>query len=213
MIVVVGGIKGGSGKTTIATNLTVIRSSKGKKVLLVDADKQKTTTQWHLQRELENIDCSWTTIQLSGLAVKSQITKMKEDYDDIIVDVGGSDTGTQRSILTIANVYLMPFQPKSFDIWTLEFIEEILSEVSEINPKLISYAIINRGDYTGNDNNVSQEILKKCSYITCLPVVIGQRKAFCNASTNGCGVVEMKNQDRKAIYEINSLYDHIYKND
>jgi anion-transporting ArsA/GET3 family ATPase len=35
MIIVVAGIKGGSGKTTLATNLTVMRSLSGKDVLLV----------------------------------------------------------------------------------------------------------------------------------------------------------------------------------
>ena len=34
MIVVVGGIKGGSGKTTVATNLAIIRALSGKDVLL-----------------------------------------------------------------------------------------------------------------------------------------------------------------------------------
>ncbi len=44
MIIVIGGIKGGSGKTTVATNLAVMRSGKGNDVLLIDADDQETST-------------------------------------------------------------------------------------------------------------------------------------------------------------------------
>jgi chromosome partitioning protein len=40
MIYTIGGIKGGSGKTTIATNLAVYLARKGKEVLLGDADDQ-----------------------------------------------------------------------------------------------------------------------------------------------------------------------------
>ncbi len=41
MIVVVGGIRGGSGKTTVVTNLAVIRAKKGSDVLLIDTDDQE----------------------------------------------------------------------------------------------------------------------------------------------------------------------------
>ena len=47
MIYMIGGIKGGSGKTTVATNLTVWLSSQGRDVLLVDADDQETATDFH----------------------------------------------------------------------------------------------------------------------------------------------------------------------
>lgn len=212
MIVVIGGIKGGSGKTTIATNLTVLRSLEGKKVLLVDADEQKSASNWSLQREITGYQTPWVTIQLAGSAVRSQIQKMAKDYDDIIIDVGGRDTTSQRSSLTVADTYIVPFQPRSLDIWTLPDLRNLISEISSINENLNSYALINRGDALGGDNQGAIEILKDCPYLTCLPMIIGQRKAFANAATDGLGVIEMKNQDKKAIAEMQTLYNHIYSN-
>lgn len=211
MIVVIGGIKGGSGKTTIATNLTVLRSLEGKKVLLVDADEQKSASNWSLQREIAGHPTPWATIQLAGSAVRSQIQKMTKDYDDIIIDVGGRDTTSQRSSLTIADTYIVPFQPRSLDIWTLPDLRNLISEISSINENLKSFALINRGDSMGNDNQGAIEILKDCPYLNCLPMVIGQRKAFANAATDGLGVVEMKTIDKKAVSEMQSLYQHVFK--
>lgn len=51
MILVVGGTKGGSGKTLLATNLTVIRAQSGQDVLLIDADDQASATLFTRQRE------------------------------------------------------------------------------------------------------------------------------------------------------------------
>lgn len=42
--------KGGVGKTTLATNLAVALSNKGK-LLLVDADEQRSAFQWNEHRE------------------------------------------------------------------------------------------------------------------------------------------------------------------
>ena len=44
MILVCGGIKGGVGKTTLAKDLTILRATEGKDVLLVDADEQATAS-------------------------------------------------------------------------------------------------------------------------------------------------------------------------
>jgi chromosome partitioning protein len=49
MIIVVGGIKGGAGKSTIAANLAVRRATEYS-VLLVDGDDQETTTLWSATR-------------------------------------------------------------------------------------------------------------------------------------------------------------------
>ncbi len=209
MITVVGGIKGGSGKTTLATNLAVLRSEH-KKVLLVDADEQRSATDWVNQRIGMGLETKWSTIQLAGKMIYSQLLRMKEDYDDIIIDTGARDTTSQRSALIIADKFISPFKPRSFDIWTIGAFKLLISEVHSVNPKLQCYAVVNQADATGTDNQEAIEILKECPELKCLPFFIGNRKSFGNAATQGIGVSELKVQDKKAIQEMNELYKHIF---
>ena len=211
MIVVLGGIKGGSGKSTIATNLTVIRSSKGKKVLLVDADEQKTASDWIDQREGAGIKSNWTFIQLSGKSIYSQLEKLKEHYDDIIVDVGGRDTTSQRSTLTIADILIAPFRPKSADIWTLDSLKQMVNEISTVNKNLKCFAVINQADSVGSDNREALQVISEYEDIQCIPTTIGLRKSISNAFTDGLGILELKNADKKAVQEMMALYEFIYK--
>ena len=97
MIIADGGIKGGSGKTTVATNLAVMRSGEGNDVLLVDADDQETSTDFTILRNeiLEN-GAGYTNIKLTGAAVRTETLRLKNKYQDIIIDTGGRDTASQR---------------------------------------------------------------------------------------------------------------------
>ena len=58
---------------------------------------------------------------------------MKGKYDDIIIDAGGRDTINQRASLSIADKLIVPFVPRSFDLWTLEKVASILNEIQQIN--------------------------------------------------------------------------------
>lgn len=213
MITVLGGIKGGSGKTTISTNLCVMQALNGKKVLLVDADEQQSASDWSEHREGLEIDTPWTTISLFGSAVRSQVLKMKDNYDEIIIDVGGRDTTSQRAALTIADVLIAPFQPRSLDVWTLGKLSSLLSEVCVINPNLKTYAVINRADSKGKDNKDAIDLINETGNILCLEELVCQRKAFSNASAEGKGVIEMVPHDKKAVEEIEKLSNAIFKTD
>lgn len=210
MIVVVGGIKGGTGKTTIATNLAVLRSASGKKVLLVDADEQKSTSVWANQRDVLQIKTGWSTIQLGGKALRSQLERMKADYDDVIVDVGGRETTSLRAAISIADICIIPFKPRSLDIWTLGDVKALIAEMRPANPKLQAFAMINQADAKGTDNEGTISILQECEEIKCIKTTIGSRKAFANAASDGLGVSEMKALDKKALQEVQDLYDFIY---
>ena len=212
MIVVVGGVKGGSGKTTIATNLAVMRAASGKKLLLVDADEQKSSSVFANQRDVLDIEPKWSTIQLAGQSLHSQVSRLKGDYDDVIIDVGGRDTTSQRSALSIADIYLVPFKPRSYDVWTLGDVKTIIREMRLANPKLKAFAFINQADPKGSDNEDAFSILRECEEFQCIKLTVGNRKTFGNSSSDGVGVIEVKHPDKKAVQEITDLYEYIYNN-
>lgn len=210
MIVVICGTKGGTGKTTLATNLAVMRSSSNKRVLLVDADEQKSSSFFANQRDGAGIETKWSTFQFGGKNLHSQILRVKDDYDDVIIDVGGRDTSSLRSALLIGDVSITPFCPASYDIWTLTEIKNALRDMKTANQKLEAFSLINRADPSGTDNDDAKAILDECEEMKCLDFTIGNRKAFRSSSSDGLGIIEMKTQDKKAIQEMTALYDFIY---
>lgn len=211
MIIVVGGIKGGSGKTTVATNLTVLRSGKSKDVLLIDADDQETATDFTVLRN-ERIPhgADYTSIKLSGSAVRTEVLRLAEKFKDIIIDTGGRDTTSQRAALSVADVLLVPFVPRSFDVWTLEKVSVLISEMRTINPELKAFAFINRADPRGQDNTEAAEFIKETEEIAFIDTPLGSRKAFSNAASAGLGVTELKPLDEKASEEIMVLYKYVF---
>lgn len=209
MIITIGGIKGGCGKSLISTNLTVMRALAGNKVLLVDADEQGTSGDWTDHRTGLGVDTPWTTIRLKSNAVRTEVKKMAHNYDDIIIDCGGRDTASLRAALTVSDVFLVPFQPKSFDIWTTERVCNLVEEARSLNDDLICYAVINCAGSRGTDNEDAQKILAKADGLKLLPVTVGLRKGFSNATAEGLGIVEMRS-DKKAKEEMIALHNAVF---
>ena len=73
MIVLIGGEKGGTGKTTIATNLAAMRALAGRDVLLIDTDPQGSANYWAQSRDEEGITPRVACIQKFGKQVLAMI--------------------------------------------------------------------------------------------------------------------------------------------
>lgn len=213
MILVFGGIKGGVGKTTLATHMTILRSHQSKDVLLVDADDQATATDFTTVRNETLADqggAGYTSVQLHGAAVRSELVRLATKYDDIVIDVGGRDTAGQRAALSVADLYVVPFLPGSFDVWTLENVGALVVEAQAFNEKLRAVCVINRADSSGSDNADAAAIAAETKSLAYLNAPLGNRKAFRSASAQGLAVTEMKPSDPKAIAEIEMLYKHLF---
>jgi len=210
MIISAVAVKGGVGKSTFAANLTVMRSLAGERVLLVDADQQGTISDWVQHRQNRGHPTDWTTIQLAGPAVRTEVLKLAENYDHVIIDAGGRDTQSLRAALSVADVALIPCPPRSFDLWSLEQLADLVQDARCINPDLQARVFINFGDARSHDNEAAQEILSEVEGLELLPVVIGARKAFVNAAAEGLAVVELKPRQGKAIAELENLNKVIF---
>jgi chromosome partitioning protein len=211
MIIVAGGIKGGSGKTTVATHLAVMRALAGRDVLLIDADDQETATDFTaLRNERLPEGAGYTSIKLTGAAVRTETLRLARKYQDVVIDTGGRDTTSQRAALTVAHKLIVPFVPRSFDVWTLEKVARLVDEMRAANPQLKAYVFLNRADPQGRDNDEAAELLREAGGLEYLDTPIGTRKAFGNAASQGLAVTELKQQDPKATQEINALFRSLF---
>jgi chromosome partitioning protein len=211
VIVVLAQTKGGVGKSTLAVNLAVERSRAGRDVLLVDADEQATATDFTALRTEQLGAPGYTAVALSGPAVRTQVLQMRLKYGDIIIDASGRDTAGLRAALTVADVALVPFQPRSFDLWTFDKVSTLITEARQYRDVLLrAFAILNFADPVGGDNAEAAEVLTGNEVIAYLDAPIGRRKAFPNAASEGRGVCELKRQDPKASAEIATLVHAVF---
>lgn len=211
MITVVGGTKGGSGKSTVATNLAVMLSLAGRDVLLVDADDQETSMDFtSLRNDKIAKGAGYTCISLTGKAVYTETKRLAEKHQEIIIDCGGRDTASQRAALALCDTYLVPFVPRSFDVWTLDKVAELIEEVRAINPDFKAYAFLNRADPKGTDNKDAAEFLSNAKSLEYLDTPLGHRKAYANAASQGMSVVELRPADPKAVEEIGKLFGYLF---
>lgn len=212
MIVTVGNTKGGVGKTTAALNIAIARALAGKEVWLIDGDRQGTAqTAIGIRGDRQpGIACATYP---DGHVLRSQLQQQQKKFDDVVIDAGGRDSTALRAALTLTDVLLIPFQPRSFDVWSLSQIAVLIDEARAVRDGLCAYAILNCADSGENstDNTEAAEAVADFPQIELLATPLRRRKAYANAAGQGLSVLEYKPVDRKAVDELNALIEALYE--
>ncbi|KAF1702962.1 AAA family ATPase [Pseudoxanthomonas kaohsiungensis] len=215
-IVLVGGEKGGTGKTTIAANIAVCLAKQGKDVLLVDTDPQGTATMWAYYRDEAQIEPRVTSIQKQGKSVAKDLTDLATRYEYLVVDAGGRDSVELRSAMVVANVMIVPIQASSFDVWTLRQIDNLVEQVQAVratfHAPLDVRILINRGSTNvhSKDSEMASEVVKDFQNFTLMQTELHDRRSYRTTATAGKSVIE--GDDGKAMDEFNKLFSEIYDN-
>lgn len=106
---------------------------------------------------------------------------------------------------------LVPFVPRSFDIWTIEKVAELIKEIQPVNPKLKGFTFLNRADAAGPDNADAAKELEDVEELAFLDTPLVYRKAFGKAAAQGLAVTELKPVDEKAVQEIEKLFLTVFE--
>lgn len=137
--------KGGSGKTTISTNLAVALQRDGAKVVLVDADPQGSSRDWNEANGGDLIP----VVGLDRETLPKDLQVITNTYDWIVIDGAPQIAKLSAAAVKAADIVLIPVQPSPYDIWACADLVDIIKarqQVTDGMPKaafVISRAIKN----------------------------------------------------------------------
>lgn len=212
MILLIGGEKGGTAKSTTSVNLAVLRAKAGKKIILVDTDMQKSSSNWAATRaendSLVKVEC----IEKTGKGLRQTLLDLAESYEDIIVDAGGQDSLEFRMAMTAADIVYSPIRTSQLDLETLPKVESILEEVQMINPDLIVKVVITSAPTNPlmPDIKNAQDFINEFELLQLAKSSTMYRVAYQRSIEEGKAVSEMDDEDKKATAEMEALYNEVF---
>ncbi len=199
-VIVVANQKGGVGKTTLSGHLAVeaVRTESGN-IVLVDTDPQGSLSQWWHERKAETPHLA----QIEPAKLKAQLAILETNGIDIaIVDTPPAVTATNRQVIALASLVLIPTRPSPHD---LRAVGSTIGMVEEAKKKMIF--IINgaaqRARITG------EAAISLSQHGTVAPVTIFQRTDFASSMIDGRTVQEIDEKSRSA-GEIAELWTYIH---
>tara|TARA_Y100001970_G_scaffold43653_1_gene54415 strand:+ start:174 stop:806 length:633 start_codon:yes stop_codon:yes gene_type:complete len=152
--------KGGTGKTTLAANLSVLWSNSGYKVAILDGDSQKSLTYWIDARKKyygEN-DIGLDLIPYNPHSFVEDLYNIKKNYDFIIIDSPPLISYETIQIVKNVDKIFIPVQPSPLDLMaTIPFLNVTRKErklttviLNRVLPRArLTYAMIMRLRYAG----------------------------------------------------------------
>lgn len=209
MIIAVTNLKGGVGKTTIATNLAVAFTHHGKSVCIIDTDKEQTSSiRWSEQRDNDKPYISVVTVGVEKLLREAE--QLAKKYDVIILD--GSPNASELAITTImtSDVVLVPVSKSAYDFWAMDNFLQKFKQAKAFRPEIKAFIILNKfNDKQNVAKEVKEAIERDFADIPLMQTVLHDRVAYTETITEGIGVYEYK--DKKAKLEIENLYIEVEK--
>lgn len=138
--------KGGTGKSTIATNVATALAQEGKKVLLVDTDGRQQSSMSFAQIRAD--ESKLANISAISLPYKTLFKDIRsyENFDFIVIDAGAGDGEVVRSAIFCGTygMVLIPVQPSGYDLWATQDTLELIEACRQIINIDKAYIMLNR---------------------------------------------------------------------
>jgi chromosome partitioning protein len=211
MLTVIGNLKGGTGKSTVAFNLAVWLAHEKSGVRVFDLDPQATLIDTAEIREEDGYE---PTFEVSNDIdeLETLVHSKGKKTPQLLADVSATNMLHMMKAISLAKRVLIPVQPSQADIWsTQRFLKIVLSSVDQKKkPEILGF--INRADtHIGvRETGEAEEALQLLPNIEALDIRLYQRTAYRRSFSEGLAVFE---QDPmcKAAREMKKLAKLLYK--
>ena len=184
--------KGGSGKTTIATNLAGYFATQGHKVMLSDLDRQQSATYWLDRRPANYPAIIGQTAKEKSVSEKHTNEKNANKVQWIISDSPGGFRDEKLSdAVKQADCIIVPVQPSAFDIGATQDFLDVLNAEKAIRKNKTFIALVGM-----RVNYRTHAAVKLVEYMeqTNLPVLTYLRNAqvYVTAAEQGLSLFDMR---------------------
>jgi chromosome partitioning protein len=191
--------KGGVGKSTLSINVAACFALLGQRVLLIDADKQGTSSTWASLRS----ETGFQVVSMSRENMARDALKLAADFDFTIIDGPPQAETISRSCIVASDLVVVPIEPGGASRWSSDLTVRQLKEAQELKPTLKCGFVVSRrigGTVLGRDTRM----MAADAGIPIFETEIEQRVAYAEAMTMGKTIFEWAGRTQ-AITEIQAL--------
>jgi len=173
--------KGGSGKTTLSTNIAGYLAARGQRVAILDLDRQKSATQW----------LSTRTRSLPGIELMQSEVEKNAPVDWLVIDSPAGLHGKNlEHALKLVHRVIVPIAPSAFDIQaSRDFLEVLHHEKTVRKGKVFVGVVGMRMDPRTRAALTLEQFLKGLD----LPILayLRETQAYVNAGFEGKSLFDL----------------------
>ncbi len=204
-ITVVGNLKGGTGKSTVAFNLSLwVATNRNAYVSVYDLDPQATLT--------DALEIRTEDGYVPAITPHSDIKHIDKEgeHTEVIIDIGMSDPSAMEAALAHADRILVPIAPSQADVWSTQRFIKLIDRVRNGSPVEV-VGFMNRSDthHGVRETEEAYEAMQTLSGIKMLESRLYQRTIYRRSFSEGLAVFELDSRS-KARKELDNLGNELY---
>lgn len=191
--------KGGTGKTTIATNLAIAAEKAGHTTALIDLDPQASAAKWGDSR---NGDTPAVISTHSERLPKILQLAVDNGATFAILDTAPHTEASALDAARAAEMVVIPCKPALIDLQAIGSTIDVI-RLAKTPARIVFNSVPSRGDLTAQ----AREAVGTYD-VPCAPCELGHRIAYVHAYNAGLATQEFE-PSGKASREVQALYDYL----